>query len=97
MFFLLYLANLFSCISLIFCSSILTNPLLGFSSPPNKCSNVDLPLPLGPIIAINSPLFIVKLTLSKATTSISPFPYFFVKSIVSNIFIRLSPFIQLNL
>ena len=39
---------------------MLTSPSEGRSSPPSKCNSVDLPQPLGPITAMNSPGFTVK-------------------------------------
>ena len=55
--------------------SIYTFPLVGLSTPPSKCNNVDLPLPDAPTIATNSPFSTEKDTLSTAFTLFSPFPY----------------------
>ena len=52
--------------------SIYTFPLVGLSTPPNKCNNVDLPLPLAPIIAKNSPFCTENDILLTAFTSFSP-------------------------
>ena len=65
--------------------SINTLPEVGLSTPPSICSNVDFPLPEGPIIATNSPFCTLKDTLSNAFTFISPFPYVFVKFSTFNI------------
>jgi hypothetical protein len=45
-----------------------TLPNVGLSSAPIKFNNVDFPLPDGPIIDTNSPLFIVKLIFLRAIT-----------------------------
>ena len=48
--------------------SMNTLPEVGLSTPPNKCSNVDFPLPLAPTIATNSPLSIENEMWSTALT-----------------------------
>ena len=48
------------------------SPSLGPSSPPNRCSSVDLPEPEGPMMATNSPLFTTRFTPSRAFTNTSP-------------------------
>ncbi len=48
------------------------SPEVGESSAPRICINVDFPLPEGPMIATNSPLFILKLIFDRATVSTSP-------------------------
>ena len=54
--------------------SIKTFPLVGRSTPPIKCKSVDLPEPLAPTIATNSPFSTLKETLSNATTLVVPLP-----------------------
>ena len=50
-------------------------PPEGRSSPPNRCSSVDFPQPLGPITATVSPEATSRSTPSTARTSPSPWPY----------------------
>ena len=45
-------------------------PLVGLSMQPMRFSRVDLPLPLGPEMARNSPAWIWRLTLSRAVTAL---------------------------
>jgi hypothetical protein len=51
-----------------------TRPEVGWSSPPIKLSNVDLPEPLGPITAASSPLLTVNVTPRNAETAVRPSP-----------------------
>jgi ABC-type lipoprotein export system ATPase subunit len=63
-----------SCRSVNFSKSLLSTvsfPAEGLSKPPSILSKVDLPLPLLPIIAISSPLSIVRSRPWRATTSVS--------------------------
>ena len=54
----------------------LTNtwPLVSASSPAMQCISVDLPEPLGPMIAVNLPRSKLASTPSSARTSLSPDP-----------------------
>lgn len=79
-------------ISLICCPSTVTVPDVGVSNPPIMCKSVDLPLPEVPTMERNSPFCTERFTLFKATTSVSPFPYIFVRSCVSKIVILSFPF-----
>jgi hypothetical protein len=47
---------------------------VGLSSPPARCSNVDFPEALGPLIATNSPGATVSDTPSNARTPAAPEP-----------------------
>src|SRR5699024_10403853 len=67
--------------------SISTFPPVGISSPPIIWRRVDFPLPLVPTTARNSPFSTEKLTPSRAFTRVSPFPYIFLRSFTSSIFI----------
>jgi hypothetical protein len=50
------------------------SPAVGRSSPPSRFSSVDLPQPLGPVTARNSPWPSSRSTSRNATTSASPLP-----------------------
>src|SRR5215217_8413939 len=52
-----------------------TLPAVGWSSPPSRFSSVDLPQPLGPMIATNSPLCTVISTPPSAVTVSRPTRY----------------------
>ena len=54
--------------------SISMEPLVGVSSPPSRFSSVDLPQPLGPMTATNSPGSTVRSTSSSAVTAVLPDP-----------------------
>ena len=60
-------------------------PDVGESSAPIRFNKVDLPLPEGPIIAINSPESILMSTLSRAIVSKPPPEYTFLKESVFSI------------
>ena len=51
-----------------------TCPLVSVSRPAMQCSNVDLPDPDGPMIAVNSPAGSSSVTSSSAVTTVSPVP-----------------------
>ena len=51
------------------CSPISTEPLSAVSSAAQQCMRVDLPEPLGPITAVNSPAYRSSVTSSRARTS----------------------------
>src|SRR5436190_14310175 len=51
----------------------MTSPDVGSSSAPNRWSSVDLPLPLGPVIATYSPASIFSETLVRAWTATSSY------------------------
>ena len=51
-----------------------TSPLVGRSSPPSRLSSVDLPQPLGPVTATNSPWATARSTSSSAVTAAAPVP-----------------------
>ncbi len=52
--------------------SMTTSPDVGRSSPPSRCSIVDLPDPDEPMIATNSPCSTASETPRSASTSVSP-------------------------
>src|SRR5579859_5369820 len=54
-------------------------PEVGRSSPPSRYRSVDLPHPLGPTIATDSPATTSRLTSSTALTPASPRPQSFLK------------------
>ena len=55
-------------------SPIQTSPEVAVSSAAQQCISVDLPDPLGPMIAVNSPSTRSRLTSSSARTIASPVP-----------------------
>jgi hypothetical protein len=55
-------------------SPIITEPESAVSSAARQCISVDLPEPLGPITAVNSPAIRSMVTSSRATTRVSPSP-----------------------
>src|SRR4051812_20862786 len=57
-----------------------TSPLVTVSSPAITCIRVDLPDPLGPMIAVKRPASIPSVAPSRALTSAPPPPYDFVAS-----------------
>ena len=66
-----------SCLSLIAVMSspaISTVPSVGRSSPASRCISVDLPEPLGPMMAVNWPVGISSETPRTASTAESPSP-----------------------
>ena len=54
-----------------------TCPAVRASSPARQCINVDFPDPDGPMIAVNCPPGMLRLTLLSAITAVSPVPYTF--------------------
>lgn len=59
----------------------MTSPEVGLSSELKRCSKVDLPEPLGPVTAQNSPCSNETVTWSTAFTTFSPLMYSFVRSL----------------
>ena len=53
---------------------MLTEPEVSVSRPARQCISVDLPLPDGPMIAVNSPFGNDASTESRAVTCVSPEP-----------------------
>ena len=61
-------------------SPMKTWPEVTVSSAARQCSNVDLPEPDGPMIAVKRPEANSMLTSSRALTAVSPCPYLLVKA-----------------
>src|SRR3954468_19524922 len=55
--------------------AIVTDPLVGLSSPARMCMSVDLPEPEGPITATSSPAATSSETPRSASTAVAPSPY----------------------
>src|SRR5262245_51706852 len=73
-------------------SPIFTLPEVGRSSPPNRCSSVDLPTPDSPVTATISPRATSRLRSRKTTTSSARPEYILVRSTARN---KTSPFLRM--